>query len=299
MVRITTYDADPGAELLAGQQWSHAFFSSDIDKRGEAAVAWAKSRATTAEFVRFDVVNAQLQNTAGSLWARDLVHRCRGASSLMLEATTLGVVEILLLLKAAREAGIEQVDLLYLEPVEYQRSDNSPLMWGREFSLSNSHNFGAVKGFAVEISTIRRGQIVAFLGYEGARLKQALGQLEIGKEWTIYAVFGVPGYEPGWEINALANNVNTLTAQIEARFLAAASVTSAYKLLSDIHQSADWQESPTIVLPLGTKPHSIASCIFLCENASYQRSGLTFDHPSRSSRRSDDIRKWHLYRVRF
>jgi hypothetical protein len=47
---------------------------------------------------------------------------------------------------------------------------------------------------------------VFLLGYEGQRLAQALEQTDI-RPSNCSVVFGVPAFQPGWEMDAYANNV--------------------------------------------------------------------------------------------
>jgi hypothetical protein len=297
MATILTQSADRSEALLPGERWDRAVFSTILDDRGRAAVNWAKDRVGALTELRYDAESTDLFTASEKLSSAQLRSWFSPLNSVLLETTTMGVVELLLSLKAAYQQGVKTVDLLYVEPVEYQRSD--PIKWGREFSLSDSRKLAGVKGFSCEIGVQDHGQVVAFLGYESARLRQALEQLPL-HEWSCHAVFGVPGYEPGWEINALANNIGVLDGRNwEIKFCAAASVSAAYRLLASLTKSQHFGDRPTLVLPLGTKPHSIACCIFLVEHSEFQLARTTYDHPERSSKRSQDVRRWHCYRVRF
>jgi hypothetical protein len=299
MSTILTFSEAGGNNLLPGQQWDCAILSTVLDPRGQAASDWVHSRAKKIESLNYDAAKTALMsgnNVVSPQQVRSIVHNSK---KLLLEATTMGVVEILLVLKAAYLEKVDQIDLLYVEPIDYHR-DTNPIQWGRDFSLSGSRRFAGVKGFSHDLSSSDPGQLIAFLGYEGARLRQALEQLEM-KDWSFNAVFGVPGFEPGWEINALANNISVLEERGDwtVKYCAAASVSAAYRLLSTITRTDQVAGRPTLLLPLGTKPHSIACSIFLCENSGFQMSGITFDHPKRSAGRSDDVREWHLFRVKF
>lgn len=236
--------------------------------------------------------------------SRELLLRFDGASTVLLEATTLDLVELLELLRAARARRLKHVDLLYAEPAAYQREVMAlDAPWTREFELSVNRRFEGVPGFVTDLGRAgaMNSQLVAFLGYEGARLAQACEQVETMAGWPKTAVFGIPGYAPGWEMNALANNVGTLYGMsgFGIRYCAAASVTGALEILRDIHGRRAAGEGRTVIAPLGTKPHSIASALFLVDNCEFQETTLIWDHPTRSPDRSEDVRRWHLFRVDF
>lgn len=299
MSTILTFSETDADQLLPGERWDCAILSTVLDNRGEAAKAWVEARTPKIETLNYNATETALMSGEKRVTSQQVRAMVPKGKRLLLEATTMGVVEILLVLKAAYQEKVEQVDLLYVEPVDYQR-DTNPIQWGRDFSLSGSRRFAGVKGFSADLSFSEPGQLIAFLGYESARLRQALEQLNL-KDWSFNAVFGVPGFEPGWEINALANNISVMAEreQWTVKYCGAASVSGAYRLLEQVTKSDQQAERPTLLLPLGTKPHSIACSLFLCEHSQFSASSITFDHPTRSKGRTSDIREWHLFRVKF
>lgn len=184
---------------------------------------------------------------------------------------------------------------MYAEPHRYRAAQ---AQWLRSFSLTDARRFESVPGFATDLSrrTAIGMKLVAFLGYEDDRLQQVLGQYEEMATWVKTFVFGVPGYATGWELDALANNIATLNAMRSASvaYCAASSVSGALDLLRREHGAG---VGCTVVAPLGTKPHAIATALFLVEKCEYQQSTLIWDHPQRSQDRSEAVRRWHLFRV--
>lgn len=204
------------------------------------------------------------------------------------------------LLRAAKQANIKFVDCLYVEPRDYEKSTYLESSWSRDFSLSNSHRITGVPGFLATHGDIEANQVrlVAFLGYESSRLAAAAEQ-EVGLDWDKYAIVGVPGFSPGWETNTLANNIDELEAQDfqSVRYCSASSVTGALDLLEQIH-SEGYRDTPhTAIAPMGTKPHGIATALFLLKHSQFQESSLIYDHPFRAAGRTSEIRRWHLYRI--
>lgn len=282
-------------------QWDIALYGDALDTRGREAVQFVQARSSRSSLCKCDVDNPLgliLDGTRTPM--RDLLN-VGSSTSLLLEATTLDLVELLHLLRAAERRGLAQVDLLYAEPGEYQR-EAIPLdaPWRREFSLSDNRRFQGVAGFATDLSVPTPKTLVAFLGYEGARLAQAVDQVGAMASWTKMAVFGIPGYAHGWEMNALANNAGTLYSlkDVAIKYCAASSVTGALAILENAHERLAGAGT-TVVAPLGTKPHSIASALFLTKHCQYQQATLIWDHPNQTPGRSEHVRRWHLFRVNF
>lgn len=281
--------------------WDMACHGEPLDTRGRETLAFVQSRSGQAVLCQPDSQNPRGLVVDGTrTQMRDLLPVAPGAS-VLLEATTLDLVEMLHLLRAAQTRRLSRIDLLYAEPDSYQR-EAIPLdaPWRREFTLSDNYRFEGVAGFAADLSVNSPKTLVAFLGYEGARLAQAVEQVGAMAGWTKIGVFGIPGYAPGWEMNALANNAGTLYSMkgVSIQYCAAASVTGALNILEDVHaRRVDC--GTTVVAPLGTKPHTVAAALFLVKHCHYGESTLIWDHPRSTPNRSDQVRRWHLYRVEF
>jgi hypothetical protein len=302
-MRIRTFSTVDAQPTLPALQWDLAFHGDAVDVRGRAALAMLKAATKQQIPCGYDIRGLRtLQLNGAKTTRKELAAQLKPAQQVLLEATTLGFVELLHLLRAAHDQRVDGVDLLYVEPQEYRRDVTLDTPWIREFSLSASRRFEGVQGFVTDLSLFetRPGRFVTFLGYEGARLVQAYEQLGGLTQWRKYAIFGIPGYAPGWEINALANNVASLEQHKfdSVQYCPASAVSGAYRLLESIF-SEGGGEVPMIVAPLGTKPHGIATALFLIEHASYQETSLVYDHPERSLNRSQQVRRWHLYRVKF
>jgi hypothetical protein len=303
-VRIRTFSTANEQATLPPLVWDTAYHGHPLDVRGDAAIEFVNAVAGTTMSCEYDIKEARVLLLNGTkARTRDIAARFVPEKTVLLEATTLGLVELLILLRAAERQCLNSVDLLYVEPKEYKRDVSLDAPWTREFTLSSSRRFEGVPGFMCDLSLIaeRDGRLVTFLGYEGARLVQACEQLGELTNWRKYAIFGIPGYAPGWEINALANNIAPLHIHDfeSVRYCGAAAVSSAYELLEDIFNESGAEDHPTIIAPLGTKPHGIATALFLIQHSRYQTSSLIYDHPERSRDRSREVRRWHLYRVTF
>lgn len=299
--RIETHTHDDSAAPTATSgAWQMGIIGEDgeLDARSKAACAYVSSCATTTHKLRFDISEHKNELRLNDLVLRvpALKARLFGVKSLLVEASSLSFPEILYVMLAAIHARIPKLRFVYVEPKEYRREVKGRLCDQRNFELSDNRRFQSIPGFQTNLSEIEAGQAVFFLGFEGSRLGQALEQQEMLRGWDKHAVFGVPAFSPGWEIDAMANNVQYLGKGDQVKYAAAASADAAYRLLSALLEQ-DKGERPILVAPLGTKPHAIGAALFLIENESMDRALLLYDHPTRSSARSKEVRRWHFFDV--
>lgn len=301
-MKVKTFSSNGPAHGFDPLKWQLAFHGSDIDARTKAAISLVtggSNESLRVQFTPSQPDRLQVNDTRSTI--RDITAKMAGKPDVVLEATSLGTVEILFLLRAAREANLHHVDCLYVEPQEYAQDAFLDTSWSRDFSLSESRRLEGVRGFGQKLSEIsaQDARLVVFLGYEAARLAQACEQEEAIVSWNKYAVFGVPGFAPGWEMNAMANNVDALERYKfgSVRYCAASSVCGAFDLLESIHAEGRSDSSCTVVAPFGTKPHGIATAMFLIKNSSFQRSSLIYDHPEKARNRTTEVRRWHRYRI--
>lgn len=301
-MKVKTFSSSGPEHGFGTMKWQLAFHGADIDARTKAAVSFVTGGSSENLRVQFSPSQPdrlQVNDTRSTI--SDITAKMAGKSEVVFEATSLGTVEILFLLRAAREAKLRHVDCVYVEPREYAQDAYLDTSWSRDFSLSESRRLEGVRGFGQKLSEIpaQDARLVVFLGYEAARLAQACEQEEAIVSWNKYAVFGVPGYAPGWEMNAMANNVDALERYKfdSVRYCAASSVCGAFDLLENIHAEGRSDSACTVVAPFGTKPHGIATAMFLIKNSPFQRSSLIYDHPEKARNRTTEVRRWHRYRI--
>jgi len=302
-MKIKTLSSVGREHDFGGMQWKLAYHGGELDQRSRAAIEMAKATSSSTMLMQYLTEQPDRLCVDGNLVGNPAVmEQMRRAGKVLLETTSLGFVEVLQLLKHAKAAGLDGVDCLYVEPFEYTKDRYLNSSWAREYSLSESRQLESVRGFTTPPELSKHdARLVAFLGYEASRLAGACEQNDAIVGWKRYAVFGVPGYAPGWEMNAMANNIDTLVQREfeSVRYCAASSVSGAYDLLETIHQEGRADQPHTVVAPFGTKPHGIACALFLVGRSSFQASSLIYDHPGRSKGRSSEVRRWHMYRVQF
>jgi hypothetical protein len=288
------------AEQVSGLRmptWDVSLVGEPVDDRGRASLslltAQRQLRHVTFRPSTIDALydGARMEVEALEDALRDVVATHR----VVLDATTLGVVEILLLFRAAAEAEA-CVGLLYTEPARYLRGRRSALLNRRDFLLSDEvRPFTSVPGAATLITEQTRA--VCFVGFEGERLEQALEQTGV-RPHTCNVVFGVPAFQAGWETDSFANNIRVVrTRGLEPgniRFAGAHNPAAAWRTLNEIYGALAIGQR-MVVLPLGTKPHAIGAALFACQHSV----GLIFDFPTHSQGRSQQVARWHYFEVDF
>ncbi|CAJ5421812.1 Uncharacterised protein [Burkholderia pseudomallei] len=295
-IQSMTFDDPTMPQALASRRWDIAVTGNpDVDVRSNIACAYAKAHA--ARHFSIQYTPHQISVDGNVVHYTAMKSKFRGAKNLLIEATAMTCPEILFAMRAALELGITDISFLYLEPLEYRRRIRGRLTDHRDFDLSGNRRFRSVHGFMGNLTELPQGQAVFFLGYEKARLGQALEQEETLGRWQKHAVLGVPAFEPSWEIDAIANNVQHLaSSHYQLQYAAASSVRAAYDLLNCLLQD-DKLELPIVVAPLGTKPHTIGASLFLIEHNEFNRTVLLYDHPSPLQGRSTNVRRWHIHDV--
>lgn len=284
---------------LALPSWDVGFVGAALDDRGTAAVDLVTTRSARVVPISYRADGITME-VDGSLAAadtlRDQLTTFRGRP-IVLEATTLGFVEILLCCRAFRDLGISSFDILYVEPEGYRNPRQQFLLHRRDFELSDAvPGYRAIPGFAILLGDRMAQRGVFFLGYEDARLRRAFEDLQMIQPARAAITIGVPAFKPGWEIDTLANNIAVVREQ-QIRggvyFCGAENPAGAIDVLSQVQEGLSPGER-MFVAPIGTKPHGIGAALFASRNPGV---GVIYDHPRRTHSRSESIANWHLYSV--
>lgn len=299
--KTSTYDKSlSGCNL---RQCDFLFIGDAVDDRGEAVNTELASKAKRV--VRLSFCDQKLVVDGQDSSAKKLAGMLNAKSIVRIESTTLGLAEILRVLQAVKEAKISELEFCYVEPKEYSNHQSmvDGILSPREFELTTNNVFSGLQGFNNEFREDQKASHVFFLGYESSRLQQALEQRGEfpASGYHRYFVIGVPAFSPGWETNVLANHVTILERLGESsaiRYCAANSISEAYLLLWDLYRSIGSEESIFWVSPFGTKPHTVATALFLLETkGSLANSSLFYDHPVRTGKRSKEVSKFHFVTI--
>ena len=161
-----------------------------------------------------------------------------------------------------------------------------------EFDLStHSEGFKAIPGFAKALTQSQKAILISSMGFERSRLGQLLSLDDGAYIHSVLPIYGTPGFQAGWDKHSFFQNVETLSDKgIKPQFVSANSPLDMLYMLQFIKDS--FVDEEITLAPLGTKPLSIASAVFLINNPTVT---LKYDHPKRKGRRSTGLGKIHLY----
>lgn len=196
---------------------------------------------------------------------------------------------------------MQSVEFLYVEPLSYSRKEESNgHAQQRDYALSMNCKFSTVQGFAQEYDSSRMAAHVFMLGFEPARMLNAIEQrgYEDQHKTTFHAVVGVPAFQTGWEANSIRPHLAAME-ELDIRescisYCQANSIREGYLALWKLYRDLGDEQSCFYISPLGTKPHGVATALFLLETkSSVAPTSLYYDHPHRVHGRSADIGTWH------
>lgn len=296
MIALKTHSFNSLPNIGITEKLTVAFCGVSVDERGEQAISLCNSRANQNYCLTYRRNDYFLNGQATNLGALRVL--IRDAKNILIECTTLGIVEIIFLIRAARKENIRQLSLLYAEPVEYSREGKDSLATATRFNLTGSRQFSGVHGVSIDLAMYDEGQVIFMLGYEDDRLAMLLTQQENLARFAKHALFGVPAFEPGWELNSFANHAGRIASEeFEIHYAGANSVATNYAKLTEIQERKGGADIPMVIAPIGTKPQAIAAALFLCTHAEHNEAALIYDHPEKKAGRSRALRRWHLYEV--
>ena len=297
-MNITLQEGQKEAEI-GWKRWDLTLLGKAIDDRGRAVLRSVQTRTDMMIEVAYDPFRLEVtignEQIAADQMTDSLAYT-RG-KSVLLEATTLGFAEIVLICKALRENKHESFDILYLEPSGYQRQLRHPLLKRRDFELSSEvPGYRAIPGSAVLLGDRKRVRSIFFLGYEEARLRTAFEELQMLSPANAMVAFGVPAFRAGWEMDAMANNISVIrekNVRGGVHFCGAENPLAVFELLCEVHRGLE-QGERLVLAPIVTKPHGIGVALFA---ATHSDVGILYDHPLRAPGRSTDLGHWHLFSV--
>ena len=288
------------ARPLSVANWDLAVVGTPIDDRGNAAVVFLEDHSQHTVDLSYDADDLQvmIDGMPTDVGRIDEFFGKHKKKRIVLESTTLGFAEVFLCCRAAYQLGIKEVSFLYVEPEDYTRPQKTKTLHKRDFQLSGAvSGFSAIPGGAMIIDHRAPPTAIFFLGYEGRRLDRALNEFSFRtKKCSI--VFGVPAFQPGWEMDAFANNIRVIDGNNYRgtfHFCGAENPKGAYEVIKEVHQTV-LANDRLVLAPLGTKPHGIGVAVYA---ATHPEVGILYDHPERQRGRSTDTFNWHLYVVRF
>lgn len=269
-----------------------------VDERGTHAIQNLEGIADKNYLIIYDVDKMCLNIDGVSHLIKDLLtnntlfpHK----ATYILDATTLGFVEIFLIIKILAQIEIPYVSITYIEPKGYTtESDNAEI-----YNLSlKSSGFSPIPTAVIDMSSNQVPYGVFFLGYESSRVSIALDSYSMIANKDVKMVFGVPAFTSGWELKSIIPHLEILkeNSDFNTKYCGANDPSSAYEILLDIEKLISDNEK-FFIAPIGTKPCGIATAIFA--NVFSEKIGLLYDHPIKLKNRTYGVSTQALYKVYF
>lgn len=297
---VMEYGTSPAE--LSTQVWDVSFYGIAVDERSEQAVAFANENSHNSYCLSYMASEGKvhIDFEDQTIWADDILETLISLgitekSKVILESSSLGVAELLLLIQSLKDIGCLSFDVLYLEPTHYL-NQTIEFTERRQFDLSTSFKgYIAIPGHALSFDSYDKA--VVLCGYESDRLGRAFDEIDLqGKNCQL--VFGMPPYIVGWDMNSYANHlpiIESFNIPSEFYYAGAANPLSVYRVLEKVYGGLE-EDQKLFILPLGTKPMSIGACLFKVAN-NYGNVSILYDHPVRKKGRSKEVSKWNLYRI--
>lgn len=283
-----------------------AFVGGGVDQRGNASIADLKKHAEKVYRLRFDATNQQAYIDDHPVLRDAFSKIIFGKKRILLDATTLGLGEILQVLLVVKRVSSAVVEFLYAELERYTRGEGISDTRMRDFNLTQNCHFQSVQGFAHEYDPAMRAAHVFLLGFEPGRIRNAIeqrGDFDPDR-YRFQMVIGVPAFQTGWESNTIRPHLAILEdLDITERSIAycqANSIRESYLTLWGLYRQLGDERGCFFVSPLGTKPHAVGAALFLLETKGNEiPTSLYYDHPERVSKRTTNVSAWHHVVVNF
>jgi len=215
--------------------------------------------------------------------------------SVIIDSTSLDIPELALILKSLHLHKGLKILILYIEPAEYSTGAKK-MLDHEEFSLSDE-----ISGFegtgiptiSMPVESELGRRFIFFVGFEGGRLQNAIETYDIATdEARIY--FGLPAFKPGWEVKSIRRNLQALHDQSFSTRIGYCSASSCTDALKSIYKvKSNDMETINYLVPLGTKPNSLAAILMMLEFPETTR--LLYDQPDKRSERSRGVGRRHYY----
>jgi hypothetical protein len=283
-----------------------AFIGECVDDRGTATIDLLKDSARILSSLRFEASSQQTFLDGSQVLRQRLVSLVKDKPRILMDATTLGLGEILQILLAVGRAGNTSVEFLYTEPKRYTQKPTENLVnWqARDFHLTENRRFVSLQGFAHQYEPSMIATHVFLLGFEPGRVLNAIEERgDFNQEhYHIQIIIGVPAFQAGWESNTIRPHLALFDSlQITEKsttYCQANSIREAYLTLWELYRKMGDERGCFFVSPLGTKPHSVGTALFLYETRGQDiPTSLYYDHPVRVHKRSSNIGTWHHVKV--
>lgn len=288
------------AEQLSQSEYDFAFLGDEIDERSSSSIRHILPISSLAIKVIYSANSYIIKLNDDSCLVDDIDDYIKTlginyASRIILDCTSLGVAEMLVIIQALYNIGCKNIDAIYVEPAHYHKYSKD-FLDRRRFSLSKTtEGFIAIPGQALSFES--NDKAVILCGFEGERVGRAFEELDL-RGMNCQLIFGVPPYTLGWDMHSYTNHlsiIETNNISTEFYYCAAANPLAVFEKLDVIYRGIE-ENQKLFILPLGTKPMALGACLFKVFT-NKQDISILYDHPVRNDGRSTDVSRWNLYKI--
>jgi hypothetical protein len=276
--------------------WSIGFVGRHNDDRDIHVKNFLKMRSNEQYLVQYDheSMNLVIGDHIYEIHELEEFFRSSLHGTIVIDATSMTVAELYIITKYLYSAGLMDVDIIYAEPDEYIKVDESYLL--------SDHGMG-FSGNGIPALTYpqqEKKHILFLLGYEGDRFSDAIETLQAQKE-DVTLIFGLPSYKINWEKNSYYENIRVIVDnQLHDRFIYAGANNSraVEKKIDMLVKHCSNQGMQLIIVPIGTKPQAIGAIKTIAMAVAGNVSVL-WDEPYRKHGRTKGVSKISLIRSLF
>lgn len=267
MIRfISLGPLQPGAQTTP-EHYDVAFVGKPLDDRGPHCLGIARASSDCVVPVEYLAAEPALRIGGSEFRPSDLrgIREAIPARRILLEATSLDVVEMLLLCRAHLQTPDVEIGFIYAEPNSYTPATGGTAgMQTFAFSERCQGSY-AVPGFAHELRDDAYGWMVVCVGYESDRLQRMLEEDDGAFINHTTLVFGIPPYRTSWELNALMPHLALFGTHsgLEVAFAGANNPRATFMELKKASEAvAGTVRGQLLIAPLGPKPSGIGVALF-------------------------------------
>ncbi len=196
--------------------------------------------------------------------------------SILIESTSISHALLFYLLKTLRnDFRPKNVFVSYTEPKKYDQTNNQ--IQDRKFDLTEKFcNRSSIPGFLRVSNQEKPKALVVIMGFEGNRFSKTYEEVNPSPTKT-YAIVGFPSYKPNWQYYAYAMNKEVLEQSKAYNNIYRVTAYDPFGIYDALKKIIKVEEKCEVVIaPLGTKPHTIGTCLFALKHENVQ---LYYDYP--------------------
>lgn len=279
------------------EQFSLGISGPAIDERTRHSSKYLNDQCLKSVEIKYYKENLNLKFDDDYLECHELSEKILELKpkSALIDSTSLDIPELSLTLKALHTISGLEVYIIYVEPAEYA-SDPTKALDHEEFSLSeeiSGFEGTGIPTISMPVDSELYRRFIFFVGFEGGRFQNAIETYDISSE-EVRIFFGLPAFRPGWEVKSIRRNLQALNERSYSGRISYCSASSSTDALISLNKVASHdKETINYIVPLGTKPNSIAAILYMLENPDSTR--LLYDQPHKKHERSRGVGRLHFY----